>query len=69
MATASPGQVFWADDAQADLTALYSADEAKTVLDLWAKYRAREIQRVLQDAQAAGCDGSDAVLQVEVKLH
>ena len=69
MATASSSQAFWGDDAQAVLTALYSVDEAKTVLDLWAKYRTLEIQRVLQDAQAAGCDGSDAVLQVEVKLQ
>ena len=69
MATASPSQDFWADEAQVILTALYSADEAKTVLELWRKNRTREIQQVLLDAQAAGRDGREAILQVEARLQ
>ena len=69
MATASPSQAFWADGAPVVLIALYSADEAKTVLGLWQKYRTKEIQQALLEAQAAGRDGPEAVLQVEDRLQ
>ena len=69
MATASPSQAFWADGAPVVLTALYSADEAKTVLGLWQKYQTNEIQQALLEAQAAGRDGPEAVLQVEDRLQ
>ena len=69
MATALPGQAFWADDAPVVLTALYSADEAQTVLGLWKTYRTKEIQKAQADAEAAGRDGPEAVLQAEEQLQ
>ena len=69
MATALPGQAFWADDAPVVLSALYSADEAQTVLGLWKQYRLKEIQKAQDEAEAAGHDGSTAVLQAEERLQ
>ena len=57
MATALPGQAFWADDAPVVFSALYSADEAQTVLGLWKQYRLKEIHKAQDEAEAAGHDG------------
>ena len=64
-----PGQAFWADDAPGVLSALYSAEEAQIVLELWKQYRLKEIHKAQDEAATAGRDGSLAVLQAEERLQ
>ena len=69
MASALPGQAFWADDAPGVLSALYSAEEAQIVLELWKQYRLTAIHKAQAEAETAGRDGSLAISQAEERLQ